>query len=191
MATVHPYEKDVTTLPESASVFELATAMQEGSVGCVVVVDADQHPRGIVTDRDLAVRVISRERDAAGLTASAVMTSPIIAAEATDPLAHVIDLMGRNGIRRVPIVRDGRVTGIVALDDVLAEIGRELDDLGGVARRQIIEARLAASLPRLREEIESRLSELVDRLQQVRSRATETLGREFEELRERVKRTLQ
>jgi hypothetical protein len=55
----------------------------------------------------------------------------------------------------------------------------------------MFETRLAASLPRLRDDIETRLSELGERLKQVGSRATETLGREFEELRERVRRTLQ
>jgi signal-transduction protein with cAMP-binding, CBS, and nucleotidyltransferase domain len=185
------YEKEVTMLPETASAYDVAAMMQERAVGCVVIVDAEGHPRGIVTDRDLAVRVIARDQDAASLTASAVMSAPLLAAEASDPLSRVIEVMCRHGIRRVPILRDGRVTGIVALDDVLAELRCELDDLSGATRRQMFEARFAASLPRLREEIETRLSELGDRLKQVGSRATEKLGREFEELRDRVRRTLQ
>ena len=191
MGAAVTYEKDVTMLPETASAYDVATAIQKCAVGCVVIVDAEGRPRGIVTDRDLAVRVISRDQDAGSLTASAVMSAPVFTAEASDPLARVIEVMCRHGIRRVPILRDSRVAGIVALDDVLAQLGREFDDLGGAARRQMFEARLASSLPRLRDDIETRLSELGERLKQVGSRATETLGREFEELRERVRRTLQ
>ena len=191
MKAVDSYEKDVTMLPETASAYDAAVAMQEHAVGCVLIVDTEGRPRGIVTDRDLAVRVIAHDQDAGNLTASAVMSAPVFTAAVSDPLAHIIEVMGRHGIRRVPIVRDGRVTGIVALDDVLAELRCELDDLGGATRRQMFEARLAASLPRLREEIETRLSELGDRLKEVGSRATERLGREFEELRDRVRRTLQ
>jgi signal-transduction protein with cAMP-binding, CBS, and nucleotidyltransferase domain len=185
------YEKDVTMLPETASAYDVAVAMHERAVGCVVIVDAEGYLRGIVTDRDLAVQVIARDQDAGRLTASAVMSAPVFTAAASDPLARVIEVMSQHGIRRVPILRDGRVTGIVALDDVLAELRCELDDLGGTTRRQMFEARLAASLPRLREEIETRLSELGDRLKQVGSRATEKLGHEFAELRDRVRRTLQ
>jgi signal-transduction protein with cAMP-binding, CBS, and nucleotidyltransferase domain len=191
MSTVATYEKDVTMLPETASAYQVAAKMQECAVGCVVIIDEEGGPRGIVTDRDLAVRVIAHDQDAARLTASAVMSAPVFTAVVSDPLAQVIEVMCRHGIRRVPILRDGRVTGIVGLDDILSELRCELDDLGGATRRQMFEARLASSLPRLREEIEARLSELGDRLKQVGSRATETLGREFEELRDRVRRTLQ
>src|SRR5271157_423269 len=141
------YEKDVTMLPETASAYDVATAIQKCAVGCVVIVDAEGRPRGIVTDRDLAVRVISRDQDAGSLTASAVMSAPVFTAEASDPLARVIEVMCRHGIRRVPILRDSRVAGIVALDDVLAQLGREFDDLGGAARRQMFEARPRRAYP--------------------------------------------
>jgi signal-transduction protein with cAMP-binding, CBS, and nucleotidyltransferase domain len=191
MSTAATYEKDVTMLPETASAYQVAAKMQECAVGSVVIIDEEGRPHGIITDRDLAVRVIAHDQDAGRLTASAVMSAPVFTAAASDPLARVIEVMCRHGVRRVPILRDSRVTGIVALDDVLAELRCELDDLCGSTRRQMFEARLAASLPRLREEIEARLSELGDRLKQVGSRASEKLGREFEELRDRVRRTLQ
>ncbi len=191
MATADHYSSEVSTLPETSTIVELASMMQRDAVGCVVIVDSEKKPRGIVTDRDLAVRVIAHERDAGALTASAVMSEPVLTADVSDSLERVIEQMCRQGVRRVPIVKEGRVSGIVALDDVLAQLGRELDDLGGAARRQMFEARLAASVPRLREEIEARLAELGDRLKRAGSRAAETLGRELDELRERVKRTLQ
>jgi len=189
-ATEH-YRKEVVTLPDTSSVCDVAASMEREAAGCVVIVDGERRPLGLVTDRDLAVRVIASERDAGNTLASAVMSHPAITAETTDPLEKVIERMSRHGVRRIPIVKDGGVVGIVALDDLLAKLGRELDDLGGTARRQLFEARLATGLPRLRDELESRLHEMRERVQSAGGRASEILGREFEALRERVRRTLQ
>ena len=191
MADVAHYQKEVVTVQGTSSVFDVAATMERDAVGCVVIVDEEQRPLGLVTDRDLAVRVIGSERDAGSTVASAVMSHPAITAELGDSLTRVIERMGRHGVRRIPIVQDGRVVGIVSLDDLLAQLGSELDDLGGSVRRQIFEARLGTKLPRLREELETRLHEMRERVQQAGGRASEILGREFEALRERVRRTLQ
>lgn len=191
MADVELYQKEVVTLQATSSVFDVAAAMERDAVGCVVIVDAEKRPLGVVTDRDLAVRVIANERDAGSTVASGVMSHPAITAAITDSIPKVIDQMSRHGVRRIPIVKDGAVVGIVSLDDLLAEIGSELEDLGGSVWRQMFEARLSTKLPRLREELETRLHEMRERVQQAGGRASEVLGREFETLRERVRRTLQ
>jgi signal-transduction protein with cAMP-binding, CBS, and nucleotidyltransferase domain len=191
MTEIEQYQRQVVTLKDTSSVFDVAAAMEHDAVGCVVIVDAERCPLGIVTDRDLAVRVIASERDAGNTLASAVMSHPAISVETGDSIPRAIEKMCRHGVRRIPIVKDGAVVGIVALDDLLAELGSELDDLGGIVRRQIFEARLATTLPRLREELETRLHEMRERVQQAGGRASEVLGREFESLRERVRRTLQ
>jgi CBS domain-containing protein len=191
MSITEHYRKEVVTLPDSSSVLDVATAMEREAAGCVVIVDGERRPVGVVSDRDLAVRVIASERDAGNTLASAVMSHPVITADTSDPLEKVIERMSRHGVRRIPIVRQGELVGIVALDDLLARLGRELDDLGGTGRRQLFEARLATGLPRLREELESRLHEMRERVQSAGGRASEVLGREFEALRERVRRTLE
>jgi CBS domain-containing protein len=191
MTITEHYRKEVVTLPDTSSVLDVATIMEREAAGCVVIVDGGRRPVGVVSDRDLAVRVIASERDAGNTLASAVMSHPVITADTTDPLEKVIERMSRHGVRRVPIVKDGEVVGIVALDDLLAHLGRELDDLGEIGRRQLFEARLATGLPRLREELESRLHEMRERVQSAGGRASEVLGREFEALRERVRRTLE
>jgi CBS domain-containing protein len=191
MSITEHYRKEVVTLPDTSSVLDVATLMEREAAGCVVIVDGERRPVGVVSDRDLAVRVIASERDAGNTLASAVMSHPVITADTSDPLEKVIERMSRHGVRRIPIVRQGELVGIVALDDLLARLGRELDDLGGTGRRQLFEARLATGLPRLREELESRLHEMRERVQSAGGRASEVLGREFEALRERVRRTLE
>jgi CBS domain-containing protein len=191
MTVTEHYRKEVVTLPDTSSVVDVAASMEREAAGCVVIVDRERRPLGVVSDRDLALRVIAEERDAGATLASAVMSHPVITADTTDPLEKVIERMARHGVRRVPIVKDGALVGIVALDDLLAQLGRELDDLGGTGRRQLFEARLATGLPRLREELESRLHEMRERVQAAGGRASEVLGREFEALRDRVRRTLE
>ena len=106
-ATEH-YQKQVVTLPDTSSVVDVAAAMERDAVGCVV---------------------IASERDAGSTAASAIMSHPAITAETNDELETVIERMSRHGVRRIPIGKGGGVVGIVALDDLLALLGRELDAL--------------------------------------------------------------
>jgi CBS domain-containing protein len=119
------------------------------------------------------------------------MSRPALTGEATDPLEDVIAKMRSHGLRRIPLVHDGRVVGIVTLDDVLARLGSELDDLGGIARRRTIQAGLSAGLPGFRDEIELRLREARDGVQRNGGRASDFLVREFDALRDRIRRTVQ
>jgi len=102
--------------------------------------------------------------------------------------------MAERGIRRVPVLQDGRVTGLVTLDDLLVHLGRELDDLGasvgGSFAHSRAEARRVVALEQLRTEVESRLHGLREQVDQVSAHARETLMREFDAIRDRVRRIL-
>lgn len=189
MSATHYARREVTTLPESASVVDLAVAMRRDAVGCVVIVDAEQHPVGVVTDRDLALRVVAAERDAGATNAASIMSHPVVTAGDGEPLERILEQMTRHGVRRIPIVAEDHVVGVLALDDVLARLGAQLDELAGASQHQIADAQLAARWPRLREEIESRLRDLGERAQKAGGRGAEALVREFEALRERLRRT--
>lgn len=186
---------EVVTVGRHASVQEVARRMQREAIGCVVVLDDAALPVGVLTDRDLALRVVAVARDLANTTAEDVMSQPLIAVEASDPLERVIACMAERGIRRVPVLQDGRVTSIVSLDDLLSHLGRELDDLGGSVSasftRSRSEARRAVALEQLRSEVESRLQGLRGQVDQMGTHARDALMREFDALRDRVRRILQ
>lgn len=124
------YESGVVTRPVSASVVDLATAMSHSAIGCVVVVDEGQHPVGIVTDRDLCCRVVARGLDPATASAKDVMSTPVHTAGAGEHLRGVVAHMRNHGIRRVPVVQDGSLVGIITMDDALVWLARQLDELG-------------------------------------------------------------
>jgi len=147
------FQKDVSTVALRVSVEEIAEQMRREGLGCVVVVDDQRRPVGIVTDRDLALRVVARGLRAKGTSAQSVMSHPLATARPTDAIEAVIECMCRRGIRRVPIVHDEQVMGIVTLDDLLVHLGRELEGLGSAVRRQFRDARGGAGPEVLFEEI--------------------------------------
>lgn len=141
MSDPSTYESGVVTRPASASVGDVATVMADSAIGCVIVVDDDHQPIGIVTDRDLCCRVVSRGLDPASARAEDVMSKPVHTARAEDRLQDIVAHMREHGIRRLPVVREGRLVGIITMDDALVWLSRQLDDLGRAIEETILSAR--------------------------------------------------
>lgn len=113
----------VVSAPPTASVRQVAELMRERNVGSVVLVDEqDGSPAGFVTDRDLAIGALTDGRDPADPVA-AHASSPVVTAEPGMNVEEAAELMVRHGIRRLPILDGGRLTGIVTLDDLAARTG--------------------------------------------------------------------
>jgi len=189
MREVGHYHKDVETVGARASAQELAEQMTREAVGCLLVVDEQARPIGIVTDRDLALRVVAEGRSATETAAEAVMSQPLLAAEAADPIERVIERMCSHGIRRVPILRDGKAVGLVSLDDLVVQLGSELDSLGSGLRHQFREARRSARLEEIREDLAERLRPLVEQIERAGGYTRQALLRELDSLRERMRRS--
>jgi len=153
-------EREVITVAPEATVFEIADAMDEHSIGCVVVTDPAGRPLGIVTDRDLVRRVVAAGRDAEKTRARDVMSGDVATASANDPLPRVIEIMRARGIRRLPLVEHGQVSAIVALDDIVAELSSDLWNMSETARIELREAQRTSRRRRLREAREEALEEL-------------------------------
>jgi CBS domain-containing protein len=130
------YAKAVTSVRSETPVREVARRMQGEGVGCVVVVDDGEVPRGLVTDRDLAVRVVAGALDPETPVAK-VMSAPLATVEASENLQTVARRMSDDGVRRLPVVEERRLIGIVTYDDLLVGIGSELHDLGQAALEAI------------------------------------------------------
>lgn len=138
---VRHYVKDVVSVRAGEPVREVARQMASADVGCVVVLDDAGSPVGILTDRNLALRVVAKALDPDATAASAVMTPSVIHVDAGARLQDVARMMSDHGIRRVPVMLEGRLSGIVSYDDVLVALGRELHDLGEAARGAIARER--------------------------------------------------
>ena len=140
--------RSVTARPDE-TVLCAAQRMRDEHVGNLVILE-DGRPAGIVTDRDLVVRVLAGERDPSSVRLEEVMTrAPATVSEDSDVL-EVLETMRRTGARRMPVLgADGALVGILALDDVLAWLGRQMSAVGAVvtddvrAERERLTAELA------------------------------------------------
>jgi len=121
--------RPVATLSGKATCAEAARRMRRQNIGSIVV-EEDGVPVGIVTDRDLAVRLVAEELDAGSVTLAQVMSAfPAFLTPQRD-LRAAVDVMLEMGVRRLPAVNSkGRVIGILSLDDVLIELCDEFGQI--------------------------------------------------------------
>ena len=106
------------------SVQEAARIMRDAGVGIVPVVDEgqDRRLRGVITDRDIAVRCVAEGHDSSKCPVREAMSSDVQTARADDDVSSVMRLMGKEQVRRIPIVDErGSLVGIVAQADIVRE----------------------------------------------------------------------
>lgn len=109
----------VTVGPQT-SVAEVARIMRDRDLGSVLVTDGDRL-RGLVTDRDLVVRSVSRGGDPEDVTVAGACSDDLVTVAPGDDLDHAVRLMRAHAVRRVPVVEDGRPVGVVSLGDTAME----------------------------------------------------------------------
>ena len=125
----------VKTTPETPAV-ELARMMRDESVGSVVITE-DDYLVGIVTDRDLATRVLAEGRNADNLTAENVMTSDVCSIGVDAGFHEAAQMMRENGVRRLPICNENdELVGIITVDDLTELLADEQEQLAAVVRAQ-------------------------------------------------------
>ena len=110
------------------SVGRVATLMKTEDVGAVPVVESSGNRKlvGIVTDRDLVVKVLAEGRSAESATVRDAMTSNPAHCRDTDDVTQAVGLMADRQVRRMPIVDDqGRLVGIIAQADVATRVNRD------------------------------------------------------------------
>jgi CBS domain-containing protein len=130
-------KRPVQSLPPGASCAQAARLMRDTNVGSVVVT-RDGQPLGMVTDRDLALRVIAEGQDAERLAIGEVMSSEPIYLSGARDIPQLLAAMRELGVRRIPIVDgEGRLSGVVALDDLLVLLAEQLGDLAQCVRREL------------------------------------------------------
>jgi len=128
--------RDVDTASYDESVIAAAQRMRDRQVGTVIVVD-EMRPVGIVTDRDLTVRALAPGLDPRATRVSEVMTPSPTTIREDDSIETALGYMRAGRFRRLPVVgRDGRLLGILALDDVLELVAEELADIGQLLKRE-------------------------------------------------------
>ena len=133
--------REVVIIYEDSSVLEAARVMREMHVGDLVVVKeimGENHPVGMVTDRDLVVEVLAQAVDPSMVSIKDVMTSPLDVVEVEQNTLDALKRMRYAGVRRMPVVNaHGGLVGILTADDTLSLIHDAMDDLVKLIGREI------------------------------------------------------
>jgi CBS domain-containing protein len=129
--------RPVATLPPDAPCGEAAQLLRDERVGCVVVSE-EERPLGIVTDRDLVVRVMAAGLDPGKTLLRDVMSGEPVFLARERSVAQVFATLREQGVRRIPIVdAEGRLEGVLALDDLLLLLAGQLGDLAEAIRSEL------------------------------------------------------
>jgi len=110
----------VVTISENETIFKAAQLMDKHEVGCVIVTGKDGSPVGILTERDLITRVLTKNTLPSRVKAGKVMTSPLITIDPDETLAEAARRMNRLNVRRLGVVYKGNLVGVISSKDILA-----------------------------------------------------------------------
>lgn len=126
--------KEVVTIETSKTVFEAAKLMSSKGVGCLVVV-IQAFPVGIITERDIVRRIVAK-RSSLDVKVTEVMTKTLKTVDPDSSLKESARIMSNNKIRRLPVLKNNKLVGIVAASDFVRNVGKKttteeiLDALG-------------------------------------------------------------
>jgi CBS domain-containing protein len=120
---------------------EIANMMKAEDVGALPVLDDNEKLAGIITDRDIVVRAIAEGKDPTECTAEDILSELLHTIEPDTDVEDAVQLMGRHQIRRLPVVEDEQVIGIISLGDISVksrqqDAGGALEDISAGVREQ-------------------------------------------------------
>lgn len=127
----------VITIHHDASIQEAAARMRQNHVGSLVVLDGDARPLGIITDRDIVLSVVAAGLEPLKTKVGDTMTQDALVVNLATNVSAALQLMKAKGVRRLPVVDDaGALVGIVAADDLLAYLARQVSALAEVVEHE-------------------------------------------------------
>ena len=109
----------VVTLGEAATSNKVANIMDKNNLGCVIVTNQSGKPAGIITERDLVIRVLAKNLVPDAVKAKDIMTSPLVTIEPEATISEAARRMSRLEIRRLGVAYKGNLVGLISSRDVL------------------------------------------------------------------------
>ena len=140
MSLMNFCRKSVVRISSDASSVEACRLMQEKNVGCLIV-ERDGKLCGILTDRDIALRVAGAQKNPQETSVLEIMTPDPIRISVDKDLDHLTSLMHTYHVRRVPIVNGyDTALGIVTLDDLIAQMGSNMSEISKAISEEFAQA---------------------------------------------------
>ena len=121
---------DPRSIGASASVVEAARLMREGHIGSLPVIEGERLV-GMITDRDITTRVVAESAAPEATSVGDVYSRDLISVEPSHDLEEALELMARHQVRRLPVVENGRLVGVVAQADIALKDNERTGELVG------------------------------------------------------------
>jgi CBS domain-containing protein len=132
--------RHIVTAPRSASAQAVACLMRDHHVGMVLVTEdppSQYQAIGIITDRDLALRVSAEGRSPQQTCAGELLTAALYSISATCSVTEAILMMKERGVRRLAVLDEqNRLIGVISVDDVIDALAAEMDALRSIFRTE-------------------------------------------------------
>ena len=110
--------KKIIYTDEEASITDVSKLMKDNDIGCVIICDENKQITGIITDRDIVTRVIAEKQNINEIKAKDIMTKNVITIDICETTKDASRCMSNNQIRRIPVVQENKVVGIISIGDL-------------------------------------------------------------------------
>jgi signal-transduction protein with cAMP-binding, CBS, and nucleotidyltransferase domain len=145
MKAIDVIHRSVVGIGPERTIRDAAQVMERSGIGTLAVID-DHKLVGVVTDRDLVRRALARGL-AHDSRVDGVMTSPVITIDADADVSEAFAMFRTHGLRRLIVVRQGKVQGVIAIDDLLVLVAAQLGDVCRPITAELLFAHRDSQLP--------------------------------------------
>ena len=125
--------KNVVTGSPDESVAEVVRQLHKNEVNSMIIVE-DGKPQGLVGHRDVSKALLDSEFDAETTPIGEFLRGDPVTVDADEGIYDLVDLLSDEGLRRVPVVEDGELVGIISVSDVVVLLGMELQHVANAIR---------------------------------------------------------
>lgn len=115
--------KNVVKSDKESTVYDLAKLMDKNGIGCIVIAENDR-PIGIVTERDIITKCLAKELNPRDTKAKDIMSSPVTSVDPEAEMLEAAKLMVSRMIRRLPVVENNKLVGIITTSDMIREVSK-------------------------------------------------------------------
>ena len=120
---------EIACIDTKSSAADAATKMKDQNTGTVIVVEGN-NVKGIVTDRQIAIKAVAEQKDPKSTPVADIMTKDIVGCSENDDIFDALKTMGENKVRRLPVVNDNsQLVGIVSISDIAREMRMGMDSM--------------------------------------------------------------
>jgi len=121
--------RQIWTISKDQNVRQALTLMSEKNIGAIIIVDSNDFPIGIFSERDYARKIILKGKSSKGTLLEEVMTKELITVTRDYKIDQCMEIMTEKKIRHLPILEDKKIVGIISIGDVLKIMIKEQKDL--------------------------------------------------------------